>query len=174
MRPFWSAQTSLDDDLRYARQRRGVIPQEYLLCMEVQFHSPETEEKMSRETVESTTGQDKTHLVEDACHKVSIPDRKKLKNSFGPKHAIIWFTDGSKTKEAVRAGCCSQRSKDKYVPRLDDGNNVFQSEVLAIKECTMMLSMRGIPEYDINRHRQSESPKSSGRGNCLLQAGRED
>lgn len=43
----------------------------------------------------------KTHLVGNAYYKMNIPDRKEWERDFGLKHWIIWFSNGSKTKDDV-------------------------------------------------------------------------
>lgn len=73
-------------------------------------------------------------------HLKSTCDRVKLKNGFGLKHETIWFTEGSKTNEAVGAGCYEPRSEDEYLFRLEGYNAFLQAEVCEIKECVRLLS----------------------------------
>lgn len=76
-----------------------------------------------------------THLVENAHYKVSILDRKKWENGFGPKkHVIIGFADNLKIKDYAGTRCCGQQSEDGCVLRLDCCNSGFQAEVLAFKK----------------------------------------
>lgn len=75
-----------------------------------------------------------TQLTEDAQYNMSIFGREKCKNGFCPKQIIKWSMDKPKPKEEVGASSCGATS-DKYVFRKNGYNIIFQSKVLAIREC---------------------------------------
>ena len=80
--------------------------------------------------------------------KYSLPDRYSWTKTSGPKH-VIWFTDGSKTKDGVGAGLCGPGKKDEQCIRLQDYNTVFQAELFAIKRCAELLMVKELSNKTI-------------------------
>jgi hypothetical protein len=65
--------------------------------------------------------------------------RGEQKKRFQPnrKGRLIWYPDGSKTKEDTGAGMCCYRTRQKLSLSLGQYTTIFQAEVYATKPCAV-------------------------------------